>query len=335
MGKHSPRVDGLKQALAEQQHRAIERMAKRLEDELLVSRGLWERRLLGQVSQMWGYSPFASVLKIWHSQASLVASYTLMRSRTTAQMALVGLVQGTRWLTSQHQEHDAERRLENLALTGLNETELREAQLVIAGHVHAAGLQLPQGDPLDRLRRAAADVQVEFLNDASNRIDALILESAKNNSHWSTRCMYEVGFALLPGFLIYRIGRNFFYDSFWLEKPLLDTNFYIPSALFLACWAWFFVMNYTRRLRRGLTVRIQELAYEMAQAKAGISFFPELDERCAEFAHHRDQLLQLANNLDAVRDHFTTGRVASEHSRSEEAVRQAVPGQRKFQTLGN
>ena len=96
---HTPHVERLESALAEQQHRATERMASRLQEELLVSRGLWERRLLGQIAQMWGYSPFASILKLWHGQASLLASFSLMRSQTTAQMALVGLVHGTRWLS--------------------------------------------------------------------------------------------------------------------------------------------------------------------------------------------------------------------------------------------
>ena len=307
--KHSPLVQRLQQALDEQRHRATERMASRLQDELLVSRGLWERRLLGQVTQMWGYSPFASVLKLWHSQASLLASFSLMRSQTTAQMALVGLVHGSRWLTSQHQEHDAEKRLESLSSLGLTDSELREAQMVITGHVHTAKLDraVQETGSFDHLRHSAADVQMEFLTDAARRIDDLILDAAKRNSHWFTRFCYEAFFMLLPGFLLYRVGRNFFYDSFWLEKPLLDTNFYIPAALFLACWAGVFVMSYTWRLRRGLTRRIEAMARELATAKAGAGLFPELEHRCAEFGRHRDRLDQFSANLDSIRQIYAAG----------------------------
>ena len=309
---HAPQVERLQQALADQRHRATERMSVRLQEELLVSRGLWERRLLGQVTEMWGVSPFASVLKIWHSQASLLASFSLMRSQTTAQMALVGLVHGTRWLTSQQQEQEAERRLESLSSLGLTDSELREAQIVISGHVHSAKLNRPLQDAssFDTLRHSAADIQVEFLTDAASRIDELILDAAKRNSHWFTRFSYEIGFLLLPGFLLYRAGRNFFYDSFWLEKPLLDTNFYIPAALFLACWAGAFVMSYTSRLRRGLTKRIETLARELASAKTSAGLFPDLEHRCSEYTYHRHRLDQFSSSLDSIRQHYAASQAS-------------------------
>ena len=310
LATHAPLVERLEQALADQRHRATERMANRLQDELLVSRGLWERRLLGQVTQMWGYSPFASVLKLWHSQASLLASFSLMRSHTTAQMALVGLVHGTRWLTSQQQEQEAERRLESLSSLGLTDSELREAQIVISGYVHSAKLNrsLQDATSLEHLRHSAANIQTEFLTDAARRIDDLILDAAKRSSRWYTRYGYEILFAILPGFLLYRAGRNFFYDSFWLEKPLLDTNFYIPAALFLACWAGAFVMSYTWRLRRGLTKRIEALARELASVKAGAGLFPDLEQRCVEYAYHRDRIDQFASSLDAIRQNYAASR---------------------------
>ena len=308
LATHAVCVTRLELALGEQRHRTTERMASRLSDELLVSRGLWERRLLGQVTQMWGYSPFAYVLRVWHSQASLLASFSLMRSQTTAQMALVGLVHGTRWLTSQQQEHEAEKRLESLSSLGLTDSELREAQITIAGHVYAAKLDrsIPTASTFDALRIAAADVQAEFLTDAVRRIDELILRTAKRNSGWFTRFRYEIGFATFPLFLIYRVGRNFFYDSFWLEKPLLDTNFYIPAALFLLIWGCSFVMSYTWRLRRGLTRRIEELARELASLQAGAGLFPDLEQNCVEYNVHRDRLEQFLGNLGSIRQRYTS-----------------------------
>lgn len=320
LGQHAPQVERLQTALADQRHRTTERMAGRLLDELLVSRGLWERRLLGQVTQMWGYSPFASVLRVWHSQASLLASFSLMRSTTTAQMALVGLVHGTRWMTSQQQEHDAEKRLESLSSLGLSDSELREAQIVIAGHVHSSRLSRPatETSSFEGLRHAAAEVRMEFLTDATRRIDDLILDAAKRHSGWFTRFRYEIGFAVLPAFLIYRVGRNFFYDSFWLEKPLLDTNFYIPAALFLIFWAGAFVMSYTWRLRRGLTQRIEKLARDLASANAATGLFPDLDERCTEYFHDCDRLEQFAHNVDSIRHQYLAGQTAERLSIKQE-----------------
>ncbi|MBM4076775.1 MAG: GTPase domain-containing protein, partial [Planctomycetes bacterium] len=95
---HQPCVVKLEQALSDQKRRVSEKMATRLKEELLISRGLWERRMLGQVTELWGHSPFSFVLKVWHGQSSLLASFSLMRARSTAQMALVGLIHGSRWL---------------------------------------------------------------------------------------------------------------------------------------------------------------------------------------------------------------------------------------------
>ena len=286
ISRHEPLVAKIDQTLVEQRRHATERMSSKLRDELLVSRGLWEQRMLGQVTQFWGYSPFASVLRLWHSQSSLLASFALTLARSTAQMALVGLVHGSRWLASSQQQHEADRRLDGLASLGLSDSELREAQIVITGDAHAAKLERPatNASSFESLRDAAASVQNEFLSDASRRINDLILQSATRHSHWLVRAAYEVMFAELPLFLLYRVGRNFFYDSFVLDRPLLDTNFYLPAALFLVLWVGLLVMSFTGGRCHRLTQHVQELARELASIKVGDSLFPELEQQVREFA---------------------------------------------------
>lgn len=300
-------VEQLQQSLDQQQRRAVERMSGRLQDELSVSRGLWEQRLLGQITQLWGYSPFASVLRIWHSQATLLASLALMRAKSTAQLALLGVFQGTRWLASRSQASEADRRLEGLSTLGLSDAELRESQLIIAGHLHTAKMERPVSidQSFDRLRQAAAGVQDEFLTDASRLIDDLILETAKRHSHWFTRIRYELTFAILPLFLLYRAGKNFFYDSFWLGKPHLETSFYIPALLFLLLWAGLLVMSFTARLRSGLTDRIDNLARELASVKMGAGLFPEIEHQCLEFFRERDRLESFLNKIDVIRSQYS------------------------------
>jgi hypothetical protein len=228
-----------------------------------------------------------------------------MRARTTAQMALVGLFHGSRWLTQQSQAKEADRRLEGLSSLGLNEAELREAQLVVAGYIHAAKLDrpTPAERSFDQLRQAAAGVEEEFLNDAVRRIDELILQMAKRHSHWFVRIRYEVMFAVLPLFLLYRTGRNFFYDSFWLGRPLLDTSFYIPAILFLLLWSGLFIMAFTARLRSGLTQRVRELAADLASVRVG-GLFPDVECLCEEFARERDRIDAFVTRIEAVRDQY-------------------------------
>ena len=88
----------LEQMLNEQRSALARRMTQQLCSDLEASRGLWERRLVEAVVENWGLSPFSAVLRTYHGLGSLLMSLSLTRVRSTAQMALIGAVQGVRML---------------------------------------------------------------------------------------------------------------------------------------------------------------------------------------------------------------------------------------------
>jgi hypothetical protein len=302
LDRHAPAVQALSKAVESQRAQLTRRLSDRLRDELLVSRGAWERRLLAEVSQLWGLSPFALVLRAYHGQAGLLASWTLLRARSTAQMALWGAVHGARWVSSRHQESSGEQQLERAASSQLSESDLREAQLVMEGHARTARLERSATTAaLAQAPQAAAVAEDEFWAFARRRLDELMLATAKRNSTWPVRLFYEVGFALLPAWLLYRIGKNFFYDSWWLERPLLETNFYIPALLFLALWTAAVLMLFCRRLRRGAGRQVNQLAAELAQSKLAGGLFPALDAHCRDYHAEVGELRELATLVAALR----------------------------------
>jgi hypothetical protein len=310
LDQHSPTVQALATALDMQRQSLTRRLADRLRDELLISRGAWERRLMAEVSQLWGLSPFALVLRAYHSQAALLASWALMRSRSTAQLALWGAVQGARWVTTRQQDAAGQQHLERAATSQLSDAELREAQLVIEGHARSARLERSAlSAALFQAPQAAAVAEDEFWDFARRRLDTLILETAKRNSTPAVRMTYEVGFAILPVWLLYRIGKNFFYDSWWLERPLLETNFYIPALLFLALWTVAALILFCRRLRRGTEHQVTQLADELARSKLAGGLFPALDNHCHEFHTDVAELRDLATFVTSLRGQVsnTTG----------------------------
>jgi hypothetical protein len=69
--RETEEVRQLERALAEQRQRLVQQLTQRCEAELLVSRGLWERRVLEQVTQLWGLSPFSLLLRAYLGQAGL------------------------------------------------------------------------------------------------------------------------------------------------------------------------------------------------------------------------------------------------------------------------
>jgi hypothetical protein len=310
-------VEQLEAALEEQRQKLIGRMTKQLRDELLESRNLWERRLLTAVTQIWGFSPFSSVLRFYNGLGSFIASMTLFRARNTAQMALVGALQGGRWLKSRQQEQQAADRLQQLDTFGLDDNLLREAQLVAAGYVTTARLDpaLVEAASLEGLRDEAARVEDQFLGEAGRKVDHIIDELAVKNSGWFTRLWYELLFLAFVGFVLYRVGKNFFYDSFLreflgtapaAETPFLGVEFYIAAGVFFVLWTGLLVMLFTRRLRRGLNRRVNDLAAELAQSRLARGLFPQLEQACREIEMQTTRLTALAEATSELRNELAT-----------------------------
>lgn len=298
-----PAVQALEDILEQERSKLVGRMSQELCDELLVSRNLWERRLLSAVTDRWGVSPFSSMLRLYAGLGNLIASFTLFRARNSAQVALIGAMQGARWLKSRQSERTAESQLERVALLGLDDDFLRESQLVVAGYVRTAKLDpaLLKSQRTDALRNEAARMEGNFLDEARRRIDGVISELAVRSSGFFLRMFCEFAFLLYVGFVLYRVGRNFFYDSFVNGQPLLAVDFYIPAGIFFVLWTGLLVIWFTWRMRRGLAGRIRELSEELAHSRLSAGLFPRLEEACRQVAEERENLISLGETTARLR----------------------------------
>ena len=93
---------------------------------------------------------------------------------------------------------------------------------------------LVQAGSLDTLRHERA-LEEQFLQDAGRRIDDVIGELVEKNSGWLTRIGYEVLFALYPLFVLFRIGKNFFYDTLLIMSSLWERIFTFPRRCSSCC----------------------------------------------------------------------------------------------------
>lgn len=303
LGEHSRALTELEAAVEQQRTRLVKTMTQRLREELITSRNLWERRLLGEVAQVWGMSPFAAVLRLYNSLGSLIASATLARARSSAQLALFGAVQGMRWLSSRQAEQESEERLQQLASLGLDDHLLREAQLVLTGFVQSARFDaaLLQSGNLTHLRDQAARMENLFLGDAGRQVEEIITSLARRHSGWLRRACYEVLWLTFVIYLIVRIGKNFFWDSVFTTEKILSTEFYLAAAVFLVLWSGLLLMLFTRGLRRGLNQRIDQLAEGLAHGQMGSGLFPQLELACSDARQHCLRLELLANSTTEIR----------------------------------
>lgn len=298
------KLHNLSRALDEQRDRFSARMAEHLKQELLTSHGLWERRLLASVTEHWGLSPFSACLKLYQGMGSLLASLTFFRARNTAQMAILGTVQGKRWLNQMRSEQRADEVLERVSQFGLDESSLREAELIVHGHAADAGFEtsLTKSQSMEELRKEASAVGSQFVIDAGERIDDSIEKLAARNSRISIRWWYEFLFAAYLLFVLYRVGRNFFYESFWLNVPLLDGNFYLAAGLFLLLWSGVLVIAFTRRLRRGVRGEVQDLIAKLVEQKLAHGLYPDLERAISRTDRWIDDAEHLTMELNRVRN---------------------------------
>lgn len=292
LSEHTPELASLEKALVTEQQSLSSRLANRLQSELLDSRHLWERRLIAAVAEAWGTSPFSALLRIYQGLGSLVTSVTLFRARSAAQMALIGAVQGGRWWLGRRDDRAAEDKLQSAFC--IDDAHLREAELVVQGHLRSAEIERGESKhSLAELRGRAVDVEQEFLGDAGRRVDGIINRLAERNSKWSVRAGYEICWGAYLAFILYRVGKNFFYDSWLADAPLLASEFYIPAALFLVLWAGLLIMSFTRRLRRGLEQEVYTLAGDLVQTQLASGLFPDVESACRSARTAIDELRSL------------------------------------------
>ena len=115
-------------------------------------------------------------------------------------------MQGTRWLTARQKEKSAEGRFEELATLGIDESLIREARLLINGHLMDSGLDpaLAAPKPGEDARLETARFESGFLANAKQRIDDTIERLAKRNSGIIARVWYEFLLMAFIGFVLFR-----------------------------------------------------------------------------------------------------------------------------------
>src|SRR5262249_4767239 len=155
----------------------------------------------------------------YNSLGNLIASAGLWRARSSAQMALIGAVQGVRWLNAKRQELESETRLDRVAVCGLDDAVLRQSQLVIARYGPEARLDprlMDQGN-LETLRHEAVRVEDEFLGDAGRKVAEVVDQLSERHSGLAVRLVFEVLLGALLAYIVIRPAYNFFYASAFRE----------------------------------------------------------------------------------------------------------------------
>lgn len=286
-----PSVHNTQEAIEEQRAGFARRIAEQMQTELLTDRRQWENRLLGQAASRWGLSPFSLVLRLYQGLGGL-----LYRARSPAQMALWGAMEGTRtwrWRGKRRAEQGADR----AAADAWDNAELRKAAIIIDGYVGEAGLD----------RRASRPDAIA--TEAESAVEDFVARLARRHTGWFTRWRYEIFLAAMLGLILFRLGKNFFYDS-WLATPaeqVFGLDFYLSAGFWLIAWCLLLLWGFCSRLRRGLRGAVAALTADWQDSSSAAGLFAAVEGECRAVDRYYQEIEAMESEVDRLRRHLERG----------------------------
>jgi GTPase SAR1 family protein len=303
-----PRVREVQTAIERQRALLAKQIAGEMQTELLANRRQWENRLLAQTASRWGLSPFSLVLRAYQGIGGLLTGALLYRVRTPAQMALWGALEGMRTWRKHQRTRQADRGLDQAAAGGFDPAELHKAAIIVDGYVGEAGLD--RGATQWPTVAAEAETAAGgFVARVSAELESLVARLAARHAGWFTRSCYELLLTAMLGMLLYRLGKNFFYDS-WLAvhpTPVYGLEFYVSAGFWLGLWCLLLLWAFCRRLKRGLRGEIDRLAVGWQDASAAAGIFASVEGACRRVEHFRRDLDTICQDVDGVRQVTASG----------------------------
>jgi hypothetical protein len=296
-----PAVENLQAAIQQQRGEISSNLTAEVRRELLAARRPWENRLLGQVASRWGFSPFSLVLRLYQGLGGLVSGALLYRARTPAQLALWGGVEAARSWQRHRRNRQLQQRPGQAATTGLDPTQLRRAAVVLEGYASEAGI--PKADASSAtIEGEAESAGANFAARLSRDLDAVISQQAARHTGWFVHLFYESLLLAMIGFLLFRLGKNFFYDSWWAgnHTGTLGLDAYLVSAFWLVLWCFLLLWQFARRLQRGLAKAIDRLAAGWADSTPVTGLFAHLEDDCRRAADFRRDLELLEGEVEGL-----------------------------------
>jgi len=312
-------VGRLEQALRTQRERLSQELSRALREELMQSRRQWERMLLSAVADRWGFSPFGIVLRGYQAVGGLLSASLLYRVRSPLQLALWGAVEGGRRLRSSHQRRRAQSAPARALALGLNEANLRQSVLVLEGYAQEAQLEFDAAD-LENSARAADRMAESLMADVSLRLQTLITQLARRRTGRFTRWTFEILWLALLIPLLLRMGKNFFWDSWFASNPVpvYGLEFFVAAAFWLFVWASVLVWLLASRMRRELSADVSNMAGAWSGDESVVTLFEPIEaqiRRIVDCRHGLDHLegriVDLKSRL--ARDEPRVGRRTAPH----------------------
>jgi hypothetical protein len=240
-------------------------------------------------------------LRVYQGIGGLISGALLYRARTPAQLALWGALEGMRtW--KRHQDAAPTDRDVAQGVGGFDPAELRKSALIVEGYAVEAEFER-NATTWETASTEAESAARGFVARVSAELDVLIARLAKRHTGWFTRLMYEFLLLAMLGTLLYRLGKNFFYDSWLSAHPtgVFGLEFYASAAFWLVLWCFLLLWMFCHRLRRGLRGEIDHVALGWQAGDPISGVFARRESACRSVERLRRDLEILREDVEGLR----------------------------------
>ncbi len=301
-----PDVARLEATIAEQRSYLLGKVRAHVSERARSNRRLWRARVLRQLTLSWGAGPLAGLLGLWAAGGALVRSLIMLRARTPAQALVAATVAGGLLVNEKVKARQAATSWMAEADLGITDGDLARARGIVRGDLgpaqigmeSASGAGAGVGDPTPaELAEMAQEVFQRLESDVTAEVEQRVARWAGPGVHW----LFEAAFCLLPGFLLFHMARNFFYEHLWLKQPLLDFNFLIYAVFWCTLWGVALGALILNRLNRGLDRRIEGFVSSLSSDTIFGPLFADPLNRCEAVRRHAEALRRHEAELARLR----------------------------------
>ncbi len=297
----------LEQAMDQDRSVLLAKVRTRMTERIDTNRRLWRSRALRQLTQTWGAGPLAGLLGLWSAGGSLIRSLILLRARTPTQALLAGGLALSQLVGEKWRERQATTAWAAETDLGLTEADLARARSVLRGHLTDAEIELATATPAsgssgdlsnEQLAAVALQVYQKLESDIAEVIERRVARRAGRLVH----IVFELAFCILPAYLVFHMGRNFFYEHLWLNSPLLGLDFFFQAAFWCLLWGVAIGALLLNWLDGGLERQLKEVVVRLSPEHLFDALYADSATACQAIRHHIDGLATLERDLKQLED---------------------------------
>ena len=180
--------------------------------------------------------------------------------------------------------------------------------MIVEGYVADAGLDRREAQA-DVVAGEAERAAAGFVARASADLESLIGRLARRHTGWFTRWRYEILLAVMLAALLFRLGKNFFYDSWLAPRPVAvyGLDFYVSAGFWLLLWCLLLLWGFCSRLRGGLRGEITRLAAGWDDPSVAVALFASVETDCRRAERFRQDLDAIQQDVARLRQQVATG----------------------------